>query len=145
MSFVNHLCCTCVVWARGPMFEDLVLVSTLNTGLICLLSFCSSNHNYIIYFQVEAVDTNGAGDTFATAYMLALSSRWPSPAAFANWAASRAVMMPQSCKPHCVKQGLRADSTFAKLSSFVFGQVDTYPAGSMLAIIGVLVRSLRPT
>ena len=39
--------------------------------------------------QVAAVDTNGAGDTFATAYMLALAGRSRSPGAAANWAASR--------------------------------------------------------
>ncbi|KAG2427032.1 hypothetical protein HYH02_014678 [Chlamydomonas schloesseri] len=46
-------------------------------------------------------DTNGAGDTFATGYMLALARGLPDPGAHASWAASRAVMQPQSCKPHC--------------------------------------------
>ncbi|PNW75901.1 hypothetical protein CHLRE_12g555750v5 [Chlamydomonas reinhardtii] len=46
-------------------------------------------------------DTNGAGDTFATGYMLALSRGLADPGAHASWAASRAVMQPQSCKPHC--------------------------------------------
>lgn len=74
--------------------------------------------------QVEKVaDTNGAGDTFATAYMLALQSGWPSPGSFANWAASRAVMMPQDCKPHCVQQGLHANSTFAQVAKWVSAKV----------------------
>ncbi|KAG2500935.1 hypothetical protein HYH03_000760 [Edaphochlamys debaryana] len=46
-------------------------------------------------------DTNGAGDTFATGYMLALSRGLADPAHHAAWAASRAVMQPQSCKPQC--------------------------------------------
>jgi hypothetical protein len=50
---------------------------------------------------VEAVDTNGAGDTFATMYMLALARGDKDPGAFAALAASRAVMQPQSCKPDC--------------------------------------------
>ncbi len=50
---------------------------------------------------MEAVDTNGAGDTFATMYMLALARGDKDPGAFAALAASRAVMQPQSCKPDC--------------------------------------------
>lgn len=73
--------------------------------------------------QVDAVaDTNGAGDTFATAYMLALASGWRSPGGFANWAASRAVMRPQSCKPQCVQEGLVANSTFAQVSTWLTHQ-----------------------
>ena len=68
-------------------------------------------------------DTNGAGDTFATAYMLAQASRWPSPGTFANWAASRAVMMPQTCKPHCVQHALHANSTLAQISKWLSAQV----------------------
>ncbi len=80
-------------------------------GLLCIL-------------QVDSVaDTNGAGDTFATAYMLALQSGWPSPGSFANWAASRAVMMPQDCKPHCVQQGMHANSTFAQIAKWLSGKV----------------------
>jgi hypothetical protein len=40
-------------------------------------------------------DTNGAGDTFATAYMVALMRGYADPGAVASWAASRAVMQPQ--------------------------------------------------
>ncbi|GFR40112.1 hypothetical protein Agub_g666 [Astrephomene gubernaculifera] len=46
-------------------------------------------------------DTNGAGDTFATGYMVALARGLPDPAHHASWAASRAVMQAQSCKPQC--------------------------------------------
>ena len=35
------------------------------------------------------MDTNGAGDTFATAYMLAMAGRSRNPGAAATWAASR--------------------------------------------------------
>ena len=48
------------------------------------------------WVQVTAVDTNGAGDTFATAYMLALASRSSRPGAVANWAAAQAVSQPQA-------------------------------------------------
>jgi hypothetical protein len=54
------------------------------------------------FLQVDKVrDTNGAGDTFATAYMLALSRGLSDPGHHAAWAASRAVMQAQSCKPQC--------------------------------------------
>ncbi len=46
-------------------------------------------------------DTNGAGDTFATVFMLALMRGARNPGATASWAASRAVMQPQTCKPQC--------------------------------------------
>lgn len=49
------------------------------------------------------MDTNGAGDTFATAYMLALARHARSPGADANWVASRAVMRDQV--------GLKQDGT----------------------------------
>lgn len=90
----------------------------------CLGSTPSIN---LPFLQVDQVaDTNGAGDTFATAYMLALQSGWPSPGTFANWAASRAVMMPQDCKPHCVQQGLHANSTFAQVATWLSNKVCSY-------------------
>lgn len=49
----------------------------------------------------KAVDTNGAGDTFATAFMLGLLRGQHAPGDAAAWAASRAVMQPQTCKPRC--------------------------------------------
>jgi hypothetical protein len=55
-----------------------------------------------LHMQVpEAVDTNGAGDTFATSFMIALMRGDPHPGHKAAWAASRAVMQPQTCKPRC--------------------------------------------
>ena len=33
----------------------------------------------MLCMQVQAVDTNGAGDTFATAYMLAVATHAPNP------------------------------------------------------------------
>eukprot|EP00884_Botryococcus_braunii_P012588 jgi/Botrbrau1/2132/Bobra.0093s0039.1 len=68
--------------------------------------------------EVVAEDTNGAGDTFATAYMVALARGHARPGLFANWAASRAVMVPQSCKPHCVGDRLRTSSPPSS-SSFI--------------------------
>ena len=59
--------------------------------------------------QVTAVDTNGAGDTFATAYMIALAGRNSNPGQRASWAASRAVQQPQSCKPQCVTEAIRRE------------------------------------
>ena len=56
----------------------------------------------------EARDTNGAGDTFAAAYMVALLLGDADPGAAAAWAASRAVMQPQSCKPRCAPALLAA-------------------------------------
>lgn len=60
--------------------------------------------------QVDAVlDTNGAGDTFATAYMLAAAAGHASPISVAHWAGGVAVSQPQACKPACVTEALRAD------------------------------------
>ena len=73
--------------------------------------------------QVTAVDTNGAGDTFATAYMLALAARSLSPGATANWAASRAVTQPQSCKPACIEAAIKRDSYAAQLGTWLRAQV----------------------
>lgn len=64
----------------------------------CLLLLISKHYRVVVKWfllccamQVEVMDTNGAGDTFATAYMLALA-RWDQrPGETANWAASRAV------------------------------------------------------
>lgn len=56
----------------------------------------------------QAVDTNGAGDTFATVYMLAAMRGDPSPGSTASWAASRAVLQPQTCKPRCAPQLITA-------------------------------------
>eukprot|EP00879_Flechtneria_rotunda_P010537 GHRR01011017.1.p1 GENE.GHRR01011017.1~~GHRR01011017.1.p1 ORF type:complete len:290 (+),score=91.79 GHRR01011017.1:682-1551(+) len=49
----------------------------------------------------KAKDTNGAGDTFATTYMVAYMRGDPDPGTTASWAASRAVLQPQTCKPRC--------------------------------------------
>ncbi|GBF92662.1 hypothetical protein Rsub_05031 [Raphidocelis subcapitata] len=56
---------------------------------------------HIVPIKINAVDTNGAGDTFAAAYTIAQLLGDPDPGAAATWAASRAVLQPQSCKPHC--------------------------------------------
>ena len=51
--------------------------------------------------KVEAVDTNGAGDVFATSYMLEEALGTPAPGEAAAWVASRTVMLGQICKPEC--------------------------------------------
>lgn len=60
--------------------------------------------------QIDAVDTNGAGDTFATAFMLSLQAGWGFEAAGlrAAWAASRVCLQPQACKPACCTVALHA-------------------------------------
>jgi len=50
----------------------------------------------------KVVDTNGAGDTFATAYMLALAAGSAEPGLEASRAAAQIVTKPQSCKPWCI-------------------------------------------
>ncbi|BDA50140.1 hypothetical protein COCOBI_15-2680 [Coccomyxa sp. Obi] len=74
--------------------------------------------------KVAAVDTNGAGDTFATAYMLAMARGARSPGAVANWVASRAVMHEQACKPHCVLEGILLGSSYAQYRQWVRSQAD---------------------
>ena len=69
------------------------------------------------------MDTNGAGDTFATAYMLALARHARSPGADANWVASRAVMHEQACKPQCVLEGIVLGSSYAQYRQWLRGQV----------------------
>lgn len=55
--------------------------------------------------KVDAVvDTNGAGDTFAMAYVVAAGWGSADPAGHANWAGSCAVQQPQQCKPQCTGQ-----------------------------------------
>lgn len=59
--------------------------------------------------QVDRVlDTNGAGDTFGTAYMIAAAAGHPDPIAAAHQAAGLAVTQPQACKPACVATALQA-------------------------------------
>lgn len=81
-------------------------------------------------FQVDKVrDTNGAGDTFATGYMLAMSRGLINPGHHAAWAASRAVMQPQSCKPQCA-------------ADLIEGHV---PAWGLADRVGAVLRGLGAT
>jgi sugar/nucleoside kinase (ribokinase family) len=52
-------------------------------------------YNLTCWLQTDVKDTNGAGDTFATTYMLAMAVNDRQPGVTANWAASRAVAQPQ--------------------------------------------------
>lgn len=63
-----------------------------------------TSQNHMSHPVQKVVDTNGAGDSFATAYMLAESTGHPSPAYFANFVASIIVTLPQNCKPKCIQQ-----------------------------------------
>eukprot|EP01025_Chloroclados_australasicus_P027489 TRINITY_DN2725_c2_g2_i1.p1 TRINITY_DN2725_c2_g2~~TRINITY_DN2725_c2_g2_i1.p1 ORF type:complete len:359 (+),score=29.06 TRINITY_DN2725_c2_g2_i1:120-1196(+) len=65
------------------------------------------NESHIDVVQVDTVDTNGAGDTFATAYMIALLEGSLHPGQQAALAASHTVMLPQRCKPKCVSDGIQ--------------------------------------
>ncbi|GMH40601.1 hypothetical protein BSKO_08505 [Bryopsis sp. KO-2023] len=59
--------------------------------------------------KVDSVeDTNGAGDTFATAFMFAVANGSLNPGKEAALAASRTVKKPQACKPWCVAQAKQA-------------------------------------
>ena len=53
--------------------------------------------------KIKAVDTNGAGDTFATAYMVAMARGRAVEQALvqATWMASRVCLREQECKPAC--------------------------------------------
>lgn len=114
------------IWPQGTV-GNLTLQSArwlITRGEHGADEFSHKGMHHLPPYKVDSVaDTNGAGDTFATAYMLALQSGWPSPGSFANWAASRAVMMPQDCKPHCVSQGMHANSTFAQVAKWVSGKL----------------------
>ena len=58
----------------------------------------------------EAVDTNGAGDSFAAGFMLAAARGHSAPAAAANWAGALAAMQPQACKPGCIRDASLSSS-----------------------------------
>jgi hypothetical protein len=80
-------------WVEAP---TLFLEASVDSTMLIIVYALSSPA------QVgKAVDTNGAGDTFATMYMIALMRGMQQPSAVASWAASRAVLQPQSCKPEC--------------------------------------------
>ena len=83
-------------------------------------------------------DTNGAGDTFATMYMISLMRGDPSPGATASWAASRAVLLPQSCKPRCAPElipaGIPAVSDVERVRLAVGGML-----GALEEVVGEAV------
>lgn len=80
-------------------------------------------------YPVETVvDTNGAGDSFATGYMLALAAGHSSPAAVANWAGGLAVTQPQACKPGCVADAIRAARHTMPPSTTSTGSMDAAAA-----------------
>lgn len=77
------------------------------------------NVTHLPAVKTPAVDTNGAGDTFGTAYMMALAARDARPGHTANWAASRAVLKAQACKPHCVTDSIRDDMPWGRLKAWL--------------------------
>ncbi|KAL4452411.1 hypothetical protein ABPG75_008073 [Micractinium tetrahymenae] len=68
----------------------------------------AARRHHPVFAVDRVVDTNGAGDTFATAYMLAAAAGHSSPISVAHWAGGLAVSQPQACKPACVTDALRA-------------------------------------
>eukprot|EP00891_Asterochloris_glomerata_P009456 jgi/Astpho2/9456/Aster-01714 len=87
--------------------------------------------------KVTAVDTNGAGDTFATSYMLALAARRRSPGSDASWAASKAVMLPQVCKPHCVTDRIKEELLLASAFAGALAAPSSDPVGSIRGLINM--------
>ncbi|MEW5312427.1 MAG: hypothetical protein WDW38_004064 [Sanguina aurantia] len=71
----------------------------------------------------SVADTNGAGDVFATAFMVAMLLGHQDPGSHASWAASRAVMQEQQCKPACAG---------TLLSAAVNPQLSTSTAASLI-------------
>jgi hypothetical protein len=61
--------------------------------------------------KIKAIDTNGAGDTFATAYMLSISRGRSvrSSLVTATWMASRVCLQAQECKPACCAEAVQED------------------------------------
>eukprot|EP00892_Ulva_mutabilis_P005345 jgi/Ulvmu1/3182/UM015_0223.1 len=59
--------------------------------------------------SIKPLDTNGAGDTFATTFMIKLADGMTVEDAgmSATWAASRVCLKPQSCKPACCAQAVQ--------------------------------------
>lgn len=58
---------------------------------------------------ISPVDTNGAGDTFATTFMIGVFEGMSVEQAgkSATWAASRVCLQPQSCKPLCCSEAVQ--------------------------------------
>jgi hypothetical protein len=81
----------------------------------------------------KAVDTNGAGDTFATMYMIAAMRGDPSPGSTASWAASRAVLQPQTCKPRCAPQLITAPGGLPVLGQLEKGWIAAVPLAQHIA------------
>ena len=59
--------------------------------------------------RIKPVDTNGAGDTFATSYMLSLARGRSAQQALieGTWMASRVCLKPQDCKPACCAEAVQ--------------------------------------
>lgn len=59
--------------------------------------------------RIKPVDTNGAGDTFATSYMLSLARGRSAQQALieGTWMASRVCLKPQECKPDCCAEAVQ--------------------------------------
>lgn len=89
--------------------------------------------------KTDVKDTNGAGDTFATAYMLAMAVNDRQPGVTANWAASRAVAQPQACKPHCVASSIREALPWGRAKQWVRDHMDAaFDAASELSAADML-------
>ena len=61
--------------------------------------------------KIKPVDTNGAGDTFATGYMLSLAHGKSAQQALlqGTWMASRVCLRSQDCKPDCCAEAVQEE------------------------------------
>lgn len=81
--------------------SDRVVVTRGEKGALELTKPNNTIHIPVIKVE-KVVDTNGAGDTFATAYMLAFMEGRPNPGLEATKAAAKIITKPQRCKPWCI-------------------------------------------
>lgn len=78
------------------------------------------------------VDTNGAGDSFATAYMIGLMMSMENPGEHASKVAARTITKPQSCKPWCVSDRLEENLNFEHSKRQIYDFVS-----SLLQMMGI--------
>jgi len=90
--------CNRVLVTRGRAGADELVVENGELQIV----------HYPAYQVPKVEDTNGAGDSFAVGYMLAISRiKNSSPGAVANWAGSQAVSLPQTAKPQSLVKAIR--------------------------------------
>jgi len=99
----------------------------------------------------RVVDTNGAGDCFATGYSIALAAGHDSPSEVANWAGAIAVSQPQHCKPYCVadaikeRKQLMPKSSKDFLTTAVSRLMELVPTAATIGLLLPVHKLLKPT